>query len=125
MKEVDPDAGEKIMAQAVDLYGRGELSAEDMLMLEAFKFFAEGRQPQKDKKKPPNMEGDCGENEDSDEGYRNKKHPRAFDGLDAIGQAVIRQPAKLTKEFEDEACRIIGIVLGMPWSLQDMRKTLD
>ena len=81
-----------------------------MLMLGAFKFFAEGRRPQKEKEKPPNTEGDCEENEDSDEEYRNKKHLGAFDDLDAIGQAVIRQPTKLTEEFEDEARRIIGVL---------------
>ena len=93
-------------------------------MLGALKFFAEGLQPQEDRKKPPSMEMDCGENEDSDEGYQNKKHLRAFDDLDAIGQAVVRQLAQLTKEFEEEACRIIGVVSGTPWSLQDMKKAL-
>ena len=122
--DVDPNAGEKIMARAADLYARGELSAKNMLMLRAFKFFAEGRRPQKEEKKPPNTEGDCEENEDSDEEYRNKKRLWAFDDLDAIGQAVIRQPTKLTEEFEEEEHRIIVVLPGMPWSLQGMRKAL-
>ena len=58
------------MARASELYARGELSAKDLLMLSAMKFFAEGNPTTKEKKKASARSAEQEYIEDSDEDFR-------------------------------------------------------